>query len=42
MLGYMKGNIKLENDLHKLFAKDRIRSNAEWFFPSNGLIDFIN
>ena len=42
MLGYMKGNIKLENDLHKLFAKDRIRPNAEWFFPSNGLIDFIN
>ena len=42
MLGYMKGNLKLENELHKLFGKDRIRPNAEWFYPSDNLIDFIN
>ena len=42
MLGYMKGNLKLENELHKLFGKDRIRPNGEWFYPSDNLIDFIN
>ena len=42
MLGYMKGSLKLENELHKLFGRDRIRLNGEWFYPSDNLIDFIN
>ena len=42
MLGYIQGSIELEKSLHKKFGQDRIRQNAEWFYPSQELIDFIN
>lgn len=42
MLGYIHGSTELEKSLHKKFGQDRIRQNAEWFYPSQELIDFIN
>lgn len=41
-LGYIDGGLEKEKELHKLFSKERIRINAEWFFPSKNLIDYIN
>ena len=42
LLGYFFGNMSDEKYLHKLFAKDRMRINGEWFAPSQELIDYIN
>ena len=29
-----KGTILQEKELHKIFIKDRVRDNGEWFYPS--------
>ena len=41
-LGYFQGTMKDENDLHKKFGNLRMRSEGEWFLPSQELIDYIN
>ena len=42
LLGYIYGDKKEEKRIHKLFEKDKIRDNGEWFLASDSLIDFIN
>lgn len=42
LLGYMQGNKEIEKQLHLKFGGLRIRYNAEWFKPSDDLIDYIN
>lgn len=42
LLGYFFGTMSDEKYLHKLFAKERIRDNGEWFRASNELIEYIN
>ena len=42
LLGYILGELEEEQLLHKQFAKDRIRHNGEWFFPSEELVEYIN
>ena len=34
--------MKDENGLHKKFGNLRMRSESEWFLPSQELIDYIN
>lgn len=41
-LGYFRGTIKDENNLHKKFGSSRMRSEGKWFLPSQELIDYIN
>ena len=41
-LGYIKGDKKLEKELHQKFANLRLRNNGEWFSPDQSLIDYIN
>lgn len=41
-IGYMQGDKQKERELHIKFANSRIRPNAEWFYPSQSLVDFIN
>ena len=40
-LGYFQGTMKDENGLHKKFGNLRMRSEGEWFLPSQELIDYI-
>lgn len=42
LLGYVQGDKNVEKKLHQLFGEFRIRNNAEWFMPSDDLIDYIN
>lgn len=42
VLGYMQGDMEKEKELHQKFGQYRIRQNAEWFSPSDDLIDYIN
>lgn len=42
LLGWFYGDKKLEKELHKRFSESRVRFNAEWFNPTNELIQFIN
>lgn len=42
LLGYQFGSMDDEKELHARFQKFRIRDNAEWFKPSDELVDFIN
>ena len=39
LLKAVKGNSKYEKDLHKQFAS--VHSHGEWFYPSRGLMVFI-
>ena len=41
-LGYFQGTMIDENGLHKKFGNLRMRSESEWFLPSQELIDYIN
>ena len=41
-LGYTFGTMDDEYGLHVLFDKDRLRPDAEWFKPSEELLDYIN
>lgn len=42
ILGYIQGDKDKEKEIHKKFSKFRIRSNGEWFYPDQELIDFLN
>lgn len=42
LLGYEEGDINKEKSLHALFSSDRIRSNGEWFTPSERILNYIN
>ena len=40
--GFMQGDLSKEHELHVRFGNVRVRPNAEWFYPSPELIEFIN
>ena len=42
LLGYQFGSMDDEKELHARFQKFRIRDNAEWFYPDQSIIDYIN
>ena len=42
LLGWIYGNKKIEKELHIKFAQSRVRYNAEWFEPTEELLQFIN
>ena len=42
LLGWIKGDKKVERELHKRFSKSRVRMSGEWFAPTQDLIQFIN
>ena len=42
ILGLMPGDIRYEKQLHRQFAKYRIRGDGEWFQPSSDIINFIH
>lgn len=42
LLGYQFGSMDDEKELHNRFQKFRIRDNAEWFYPDQSIIDYIN
>lgn len=42
VLGWIDGDIDFEKKLHRQFGSSRIRSNGEWFKPTEDLIDYIN
>ena len=42
LLGYMKGTMKTESELHKKFEGFKFRNSSEWFTPDDSIIDFIN
>ena len=42
LLGYQFGSMDDEKELHVRFQKFRIRDNAEWFYPDQSIIDYIN
>ena len=42
LLGWIYGNKKTEKELHIKFAQSRVRYNAEWFEPTEELLQFIN
>lgn len=42
LLGYIQGTKETEKYLHQKFGNLRIRQNAEWFRPSDELLDYIN
>ncbi len=42
ILGYMKGTMADEENLHSKFQQYKIRNNGEWFEPSDDILDYIN
>lgn len=42
LLGFFRGTLKDEDNLHKKFANLKVRSNGEWFKISEELVNFIN
>lgn len=42
LLGWIYGDKKVEKELHTRFSNSRVRFNAEWFKPTENLIEFIN
>lgn len=42
ILGYMKGTMADEENLHFKFQQYKIRNNGEWFEPSDDILDYIN
>ncbi len=40
--GFMQGDMSKEKELHKQFGHVRLRHNAEWFQPTQELLDYIN
>lgn len=41
-LGYFSGEMSDETMVHKKFCDARLRSDGEWFEPTQELIDYIN
>ena len=42
LLGFIQGDLEKEKELHSLFSNIKVRSNGEWFFATNDLINYIN
>ena len=42
ILGWIYGNIKMEKQLHVKFNSSKTRSNGEWFYPTEDLLEYIN
>lgn len=42
ILGWIDGDKEKEKELHIQFSNSRIRSNGEWFNPTEDLLDYIN
>lgn len=42
LLGYMKGTMADEKNLHLIFEIYKIRDNGEWFEASEDILNYIN